>query len=95
MCSISFGSVAVTVSSSIRQCVRLSGPAVLSVHHSRPCRNHPLDGDKRAPVAGDGDFQPAVDLLRRGIRSQRNLVHIDEMLAQRFEVDLSVRILIV
>ena len=72
----------------VRQGGSFRAPPQMAVHCLRPGGNHPLDRDKRAPGAGDRDLQAPVDLFRGGIGPQRDLVHVDEMLAQRFEIDL-------
>src|SRR5438477_435682 len=72
----------------VRQFGRLGAPSVVAVRRLNPGRDHPLDGDERAPAAGDRDLQSAVDLLGRGLGVQRDLVHVNQMLAQRFEIDL-------
>src|ERR1051325_7169289 len=72
----------------VRDFRRLGAPSVVPVRHLSISRDHSLDGDKRAPAALDGDLQAVVDLLWRGIGVQRDLVHVDQMLAQRFEIDL-------
>src|SRR5260370_42225850 len=64
----------------IRQHRRLGGPAVETVHGLSVCRDHPLDGNERAPAAGDRDLQATLYRLGGGIGFQRDLVHVDEML---------------
>ena len=56
--------------------------------HLNPGGDHSLDREERAPGAGDRDLQTPLDLLRGGVGAQRDLVHVDKMLAQRFEIDL-------
>src|SRR5271165_143804 len=70
----------------IRQRRRLGIPAVKAVHGLSVGRDHPLDGDECAPTAGDRDLQAAVDLFRGSVGLQRDLVHVDEMLTQRFKI---------
>ena len=86
---VCFGSAAVTVS------VMPSGrgsacihPAVLAVHLTRMLRQHALDRSKGAAGAGDRNSDAAVDSLDRGVRVQRDFVHVDQMHAQRIEVHL-------
>ena len=50
--------------------------------------DHALDRLERAAASGHRDLKTAVNRLCRGIRVQRDLVHVDKMLAQRFEIDL-------
>jgi hypothetical protein len=63
-------------------------PPLMAVHRGGPSGDHMLDGDERAPGAGDRDLQTPVDLFQGGVGPQRDLAHVNEMLAQRFEIDL-------
>jgi hypothetical protein len=47
-----------------------------------------LNGSECAAAAGHGNVKAPIDRLGYGLGSQRNLVHIDQMLAQRFEIGL-------
>src|SRR6516162_2152769 len=71
----------------VRQFGCFGAPSVLAVRHLNPGGDHPLDRNERAPAAGDGDLQAAVDLLGRGLSFQRDPVRVYEMLAQPFEID--------
>jgi len=72
----------------VRQLSSFRTPPLMAVHRLRPGGDHPLDGRERPVPTGDRDFQPAVDLFQSSLSLQRDLVHVDEMLAQGFEVDL-------
>src|SRR6516165_7878835 len=70
----------------VRQLGCFGVPSVLAVCHLYPGGKHPLDRDERAPAAGDGDLQSTVDLLGGGLGFQRDLTHVNKMLAERFEI---------
>ena len=72
----------------VRQGGSFRAPPLMSVHCLRPGGDHPMDRDERMPGAGDRDLQTPVDRFRGGIGPQRDFVHVDEMLTQRFEIDL-------
>ena len=64
-------------------------PLVVSVPFVRIRRDHSLNRVNRPPASpGDRDFDAAVDRLRDGLSLQRDFAHVDEMLAQRFKIDL-------
>jgi hypothetical protein len=71
-----------------RQFGGLGVSTVVAVRHLNPGGDHLLDGDERAPAAGDSDFQSAVYLLGCELVLQRDLVHVDQVLPQGFEIDL-------
>src|SRR5690348_6218847 len=53
-----------------------------------PTRGLVLNGSECAAAAGHGNVKAPIDRLGYGLGSQRNLVHIDQMLAQRFDIGL-------
>ncbi|MBY5435378.1 hypothetical protein [Rhizobium leguminosarum] len=63
-------------------------PAVHLIEFLGMIGDHPLNGGKGAALSRDGDRQAAVDRRRRRVCPQRYLVHVDQMLTQRFEIDL-------
>ena len=54
-------------------------------------RNHSLDRRERAPLAGDGDVDAVGQGAFGGHRMKRDLVHVDQMFAQRGDIDLPPR----
>jgi hypothetical protein len=60
----------------------------MAVHYLRPGGDHPLDRDERTPGAGDRNLQTPSISFRGGVGAQRDLVHVDEVLTQRFKIDL-------
>src|SRR4051794_33890653 len=71
----------------VRQWGCLRAPSLMAVHRLHPGGDHSLNCDERAVVSGNRDLQAAVDLLRSRRGLQGDLIHIDEMLTQGFEVD--------
>ena len=49
---------------------------------------HPLDRVPRPALSGNCNLEAAVNWCRIGVRVQCHAIHVDEMLAQGFEVDL-------
>src|SRR6266511_1209437 len=74
----------------VRQRLGLGAPAVEMrlVNLVSLSRDHALYRFDRSPRSGNGYFDAAVYRLRDGISLERDFVHVDEMLAQGFKVDL-------
>ena len=72
----------------IRQGGSFPAPPLMAVHYLRPGGDLPLDRDERTPGAGDRNLQTPSISFRGGVGAQRDLVHVDEVLTQRFKIDL-------